>query len=69
MVPKMTRAHYQYLSDIFGSVVPWPHSLEGIADELAKTNPRFDRDKFIRRATEQWEKTHAVDPIEDSIPY
>lgn len=69
MVPKMTDAHYDYLSHVFGNVVPWPNSLEGVADELAKTNPRFDRDKFIRRATEQWEKSHVDDSLEDSIPY
>lgn len=63
---KMNRAQLDYLADVFGDLVPWPTSLEAVADKLEATNPRFDRDKFIRRATERWESNH---PFADEIPY
>jgi hypothetical protein len=47
----------------------WPTALHDVADALAKTNPRFDRKKFLRRAMNKWEETHEVATIEDSIPY
>jgi hypothetical protein len=47
----------------------WPTALHDVADALAKTNPRFDREKFLRRAMNKWEETHEVATIEDSIPY
>ena len=36
--------------------------IEKIADELARTNPRFDRDKWVNRATNVWEE-HAVEQL------
>ena len=40
----------------------WPTGIEKIADELARTNPRFDRDKWVNRATNVWEE-HAIDKL------
>jgi hypothetical protein len=40
-----------------------------VADELAATNPRFDKEKFLRRATKAWEDRHEIGEIDDEIPY
>jgi hypothetical protein len=40
-----------------------------IADDLAKTNPRFNREKFLTRATKAWEQNHLGERIDDEIPY
>jgi hypothetical protein len=53
-------------------MVGWPSKLHDLADELAKSNPRFDREKFIARAVNAWEQAHQhiyEAPIDDEIPY
>jgi hypothetical protein len=59
--PKMGRAQFDYLADMFGEVVAWPSTLEYIADRLEETNPRFNREK--------WEESHDLPEIDDEIPY
>jgi len=66
---RMSRQHFEYLADTLGPLVPWPTHLHSIADELEKTNPKFDRDKFIRRGTVAWEKNYVAPIVEDEIPY
>lgn len=39
-----------------------------VADALEKTNPRFDREKFLQRSWKAWEDVHLA-PIEDEIPH
>lgn len=39
-----------------------------VADALEETNPRFNREKFLKRAIKAWEDKHLA-PIEDEIPY
>lgn len=65
----MTRGHYNFIADTIGPMVAWPSHLHLIADELARTNPRFNREKFIERATKAWEDRNEIDPIDDHIPY
>lgn len=67
--PRMTRGHYEFIADTMGPLVEWPSHLHSIADELAKTNPRFNRDRFIARATKAWEERHQIQEINDEIPY
>lgn len=67
--PRMTRAHYEYLADMFGQIAPWPTTLEVIADHLEETSPKFDRAKFIKRATKKWEDSHDGLKLDDEIPY
>jgi hypothetical protein len=67
--PKMGRAQFDYLADMFGEVVAWPSTLEYIADRLEETNPRFNREKFIKRSTVKWEESHDLQEIDDEIPY
>lgn len=67
--PNMTRTHYNFIADHIGPLVGWPSAIPALADELAATNPRFDRDKFIQRATKAWEEKHEVPKVYDEIPY
>jgi len=67
--PRMTRAHYEFIADTIGPLVAWPSQLHTVADKLAATNSRFDKDKFVRRATKAWEDQHDIQGINDEIPY
>jgi hypothetical protein len=40
-----------------------------MADDLAATNPRFKKQKFIERATAAWEAAHPPQDLNDDIPY
>ena len=66
---RLTRQHYEFLADLVGPMVEWPSRLHSVADKLESTNPRFDRDKFIRRATQAWEDNYDIPTIDDEIPY
>lgn len=69
MTNLMSTAQLNFIADEIGPMVGWPSQLQSIADVLVKTNSRFDRDKFIRRATAAWEQNHEFDSIGDNIPY
>lgn len=66
---KLSKQHFEFLADVMGPLVGWPSQLEEVADHLAKTNPRFNRAKFIHRATLQWELHYVAPEIDDEIPY
>ena len=65
---KMTRQHFEWLADKIAPRLPWPTHIEVLADELAATNPRFDRDKFVARAVKNWEDNYNPPEIDDFIP-
>ena len=67
--PRLTKETFEFLADELGTIMEWPTALHDVADALAKTNPRFDRDKFLRRAMNVWEQTHELPNLEDEIPY
>ena len=69
--PKMTRQHYEFIADMIGPMVGFPSHLLVMADELEKTNPQFNRKKFLDRATKAWEDANpqVMEPLDDSIPY
>lgn len=71
IAPKMTRQHYVFLADMIGPMVSFPSHLIVMADELEKTNPKFNRKRFLERATKAWEDANPqiMEPIDDSIPY
>tara|TARA_R110002020_G_scaffold6848_4_gene29003 strand:- start:88 stop:252 length:165 start_codon:yes stop_codon:yes gene_type:complete len=54
---------------MLGRSVSWPSHLHVFADELEQTNPRFNRDKFIQRATKAWEDQQPLVEMDDDIPY
>ena len=66
---RMSKQHYEFIADTIGPMVGWPSHLHSIADELEKTNPRFNREKFLQRATKAWEDNNEQPDIDDSIPY
>jgi len=67
--PRMSRSHYEFIADQIGPHVAWPSKLHHIADELAATNPLFNKDKFIERATKAWEDNNELPELDDEIPY
>lgn len=66
---RMSKQHFDFIADTVGPMVGWPSQLHDLADKLAMSNPRFDREKFINRATAAWEKSYAPKEFEDEIPY
>jgi len=50
----MTRKHFQIIADALFQANATIDQVKVMADNLAQTNPRFDRDKFILAAM-NWE--------------
>ena len=65
----MQQRHFEFIARNIAPTYPWPTYILTLADELASTNPKFNRDKFIKVATKAWEDAHPVEDIDDSIPY
>ena len=63
----MTRKDFIVIADTIGCQLS-PQAHITVADALEKTNPRFDREKFLQRSWKAWEDVHLA-PIEDEIPY
>ncbi len=67
--PTMTRQHFEFIADAVGKEV-YPPRMEEIADLIAKSNPKFDRQKFIDRAEKAWLDAHKEElELNDYIPY
>lgn len=66
---RMSKQHFDFIADTVGPMVGWPSQLHDLADKLAASNPRFDREKFINRATAAWEKNYVPREFEDEISY
>jgi hypothetical protein len=69
---RMSKQHFDFIADTVGPIVGWPSALHDLADKLAQSNPRFDREKFLRRATNAWEEAnhHIIEvEVDDEIPY
>ena len=68
--PRMTRSHYEFIATQIGPHVLYPSRLHDIADKLAATNPLFDKDKFIQRATTAWEDANLDEhELDDEIRF
>lgn len=65
----MQQRHFEYLADKVAPLMGWPSQIVEMADRLAETNPRFNKEKFLQRATEAWEKANPMENINDEIPY
>ena len=65
----MQQGHYEFLADNVAPLMGWPTQIHQMADKLASTNPKFNRDKFIKRATAAWEKANPPQDLNDDIPY
>ena len=65
----MQQRHFEYLADKVAPLMGWPSQIVEMADRLADTNPRFNKEKFLDRAIKAWEEAHPVEEIDDEIPY
>ena len=65
----MQRRHYEFLADEVAPLLGWPSQIRPMADKLAATNPKFNKEKFIQRAIKAWELAHPMEEIDDEIPY
>lgn len=63
----MTRKDFILIADHVGPLLS-PQAHITVADALEETNPRFDREKFLKRAIKAWEDKHLV-ALNDEIPY
>jgi hypothetical protein len=45
----------------------WPSQIVEMANRLKKTNPRFNKEKFLKRAVDAWEQANPVPDIDDEI--
>lgn len=63
----MTRKDFILIADHVGPLLS-PQAHITVADALEETNPRFDREKFLKRANKAWEDKHLA-AINDEIPY
>lgn len=64
----MTRKHFEWVADSVAPLVNSPIVIERMADELEQMNPKFNKEKFLRRAIAAWERSHDI-TIDDEIPY
>tara|TARA_B110000971_G_C19772328_1_gene391402 strand:+ start:132 stop:356 length:225 start_codon:yes stop_codon:yes gene_type:complete len=53
---KMTKQHYEFLTDEVLPLMASPSSIEEVADKLESTNELFNRTVFIARALGKWEE-------------
>jgi hypothetical protein len=67
--PIMNQSTHDFIADVVGPRVSWPTYLEAIADAIAATNPSFNRERFINRATNGWEQAYEPPILDDWIPY
>ena len=68
---RLSKQHFEFLADEVAPLLSWVTGIEELADKLKKTNPDFDRDKFVRRAPKKWEDKYqsSLEEINDDIPY
>ena len=69
--PKFTRRDFEFIADYIMPHMSWATGIEQVADELKRTNPNFDWDKFVDRPTKNWEEEHlrGQENLYDDIPY
>ena len=63
----MTRKDFVMIADRIGPLLS-PQAHITVADALEETNPRFNREKFLKRAIKAWKDKHGA-AIDDEIPY
>lgn len=65
----MQQRHFEYLADEVAPLMGWPTQIVEMADRLSSTNRKFNREKFLTRAINAWEKANPMEDIDDNIPY
>lgn len=68
---RLTKQHFEFIADDVAPLLSWVTGIEELADKLESTNPKFDRDKFVRRATQNWEARYqsSLEEINDDTCY
>jgi len=66
---RLTRQHFEFMADEVAPLLGWATGVNELADKLKKTNPRFDREKFVKRATKNWEQKYklSLEEIDDDV--
>lgn len=66
---RLTRQHFEFMADEVAPLLGWATGVNELADKLQQTNPRFDRDKFVKRATNNWEQRYklSLEEIDDDV--
>lgn len=66
---RLTRQHFEFMADEVAPLLGWATGVNELADKLQQTNPRFDRDKFVKRATKNWEQRYqlSLEEIDDDV--
>lgn len=69
--PRFTRRDFEFIADEVAPLLGWATGVQEIAQKLKQTNPKFDYDKFVDRATKAWEANYLnrQEAIDDDIPY
>jgi hypothetical protein len=69
--PSFTRRDFVFIADHIAPMMHWPTHIHDLADMLDATNPRFNRERFIERATKAWEANYQanLENINDEIDY
>lgn len=61
----ITKKDIETVADHIGPLLsPTAHII--VAEALEQTNPRFNREKFLRRSIKAWEDKH-LEPVNDYI--
>ena len=68
---RMTRQHFEFIADNIGPHIKWPSEFQSIANKLAASNPKFNKEKFIQRASKACEDNHPeiYEAIDDEINF
>lgn len=66
---RLTRQHFEFMADEVAPLLGWATGVNELADKLQKTNPRFNREKFVKRATNNWEQRYklSLEEIDDDV--
>ena len=64
-----SQTYLDLVADVIGHQVGWPTHILDIAMAIKESNPDFDADRFIKRATQVWEANYNPPMLDDSIPY
>lgn len=66
---RLTKQHFEFIADEVAPLLGWATGVEKLADKLQRTNPKFNREKFVRRASQNWENEYklSLEEIDDDV--
>ena len=68
---RWTRQDFEFIADEIAPMLHWPTNIQELSQKLKRMNPRFDAEKFERRAIAAWEERYqeSLEELNDEIPY